>query len=513
MERLLNMLNSSCKWLQNMAILYKAICVITIPIVLKYLDIIRVNIIFQYIFLGVLGFLLCFILFSIIAFYKGVFAVSAIIINDNHEVLLVYDEKEGIYKQPGGHYKTNKLAFRKELLTPYNFILKIIENETDLRLEDISIINFYGILGEEKISNFYKGESLLGKYANNIMSLAPIYVLKEISERKKTSGEKFHIDFFYAFKITNEINETHNLKFFKITDMEEKAKVNKIHKDLIKVSEDIIMQYKKMKYPVSNIRFCTFSNKQGKKIYWRITKRCNANCYYCISRSQRTQENHNYTDKELDDIIKKLNDGNYEKIIITGGEPFTIEKLGDILAKVSEQVDCCDEISVCTNALAWNDIYVKKLFDIEKVKKFVVSVDAYTENTYCKSKGIQNTSHSLAHVLKFIKEAYLYGKDVTVNVMISKSLMDKTQEYVDFWRNNDFKDISLSYPVHSGQNYKHKVFDTYNMILKGKYGDMSFCNSFELILSDCDNNNCPNSSNIHSIDITEFHQNCIDNHR
>ena len=49
--------------------------------------------------LGVIPISLCmFYIFRRFAFYRGVFAVSAIIINEKHEILLIKDEKNNLKK-------------------------------------------------------------------------------------------------------------------------------------------------------------------------------------------------------------------------------------------------------------------------------------------------------------------------------------------------------------------------------------------------------------------------------
>lgn len=512
MKKLLTTVKYVCEWLDNLAIIYKS-CIYAIGIIAPYIllavDALKSNTSAQLLAVGWVSFVTCLIVFNNMAFYRGVFAVSAIILNDKHEVLLIYDDKKKIFKQPGGHYKTNKFVFRKELVTPYNLIMDTIEKETGLKRKDLDIIDFYGFSEETKINANCEDPCLLGEYGNNETSFAPIYVLKEISKERKSSGEKLHIDFFYAFKINTKIKNTPKMKFFNISDLRNQDVST--HKDLTKVCDDIVLQYKKMKYPTSNIRFCTFSDKQERKIYWRITKQCNAKCKYCISKSSGCSDSVNYDNNDIEEIINVLNKGQYQKLIITGGEPFLVKEFYKIILKVSEHTEYCDNISICTNALEWNDEFVDNLFSIEKIKKFVVSVDAYKENDFCSLKRIPNTHHYLSQVISFIHRAYENNKEVTINVMISDLFIRKAGEFVNFWRKNGFRDISLSYPVHSKQQNKHKILTIYNNMLSGKYGDMSFCKNIELILSECDTHNCPMISNIHSIDIRTHYTNCIDN--
>lgn len=91
--------------------------------------------------LGIIPIFLCiFYIFRRFAFHRGVFAVSAIIINEKHEILLIKDEKNNLKKQPGGHYRTNKFAFRKELDIPYNFILENIKEETGINSYNLEVM-------------------------------------------------------------------------------------------------------------------------------------------------------------------------------------------------------------------------------------------------------------------------------------------------------------------------------------------------------------------------------------
>lgn len=156
MKKLLTTVKYVCEWLDNLAIIYR-LCIYAIGIIAPYIllavDALKSNTSAQLLAVGWVSFVTCLIVFNNMAFYRGVFAVSAIILNDKHEVLLIYDRKKKMYKQPGGHYKTNRFVFRKELVTPYNLIIKTIEVETGLKKNEVEIIDFYGITEEKQIND------------------------------------------------------------------------------------------------------------------------------------------------------------------------------------------------------------------------------------------------------------------------------------------------------------------------------------------------------------------------
>lgn len=463
--------------------------------------------------LGIIPIFLCiFYIFRRFAFHRGVFAVSAIIINEKHEILLIKDEKNNLKKQPGGHYRTNKFAFRKELDIPYNFILENIKEETGINSYNLEVISFDNILTKEcKLDaiepKFYDATGL---YKENLLSPAPCYILKESSKKKKTSGEYFHIDLFYAFKYNGKIKEIRNdLEFVSLDRI---SQDKRIHQDLAIVGKQIVSQYKKMKYPSSNIRLCTFSNKQSKKLVWRLTETCNAKCRYCISKSSPSNEMVDLSEETINSSLEKIINGKYEKVILTGGEPLLLkETLMQIVKELSESAFDCKEISICTNALHWDNEFIEELCKCSKLNKFVVSVDSFNESKFCRIKGLKSQNNNLIKINRFIDLVKSKNIKVTVNVVASKELLSEPKKYVDYWRKNEYNDISISFPVYFEPPFtRHHLLKIYNQIINGEYGDMSFCKNLELILPDCEQSKCNPPITIHSINKGDFMERCID---
>ena len=455
-----------------------------------------------------------FFFFRFFAFYRGVFAVSAIIFDEKDNILLIKDDVDGeLYKQPGEHYKTNRFAFsyRKKLKTPYEFIREVIINETGLDDAEFELISlpFDANYTEPKLSELRGNEGRdFGPYKENFLTPAPWCIVKEVSEHKKSSGEKFHIDLYYAFRLKKSVDLKNGNILTTITKL--KAGETKTHKDLESVIERIMLEYKKMMYPKCNIRFCTFS-RSDKKVFWRLSSYCNAGCKYCISKSPTKKEMFGLKVEEIDEVIEKIINEGYKKVVLTGGEPLLVDEILDIVTKLSQDL-VPERISICTNGLV-NDLnLINSLCKFEKIDKFVVSVDSYDNNDYIRQKGLKRTGNNneLNNVIQFINTIRGKQKHVTVNVVASKSFIDHPEKFVDFWRKNCFKDISISYPVGINDDFKHRLLDIYNSIINGDYGDVSFCNNMELIIPDCGFEKCQSGDGIHSIVGKTFYDHCID---
>ena len=463
---------------------------------------------------------------------QGVFAVSAIIINENKKLLLIKDEKDNKLKQPGCHYKT--LKFNNELEIPYSKILDNIQEETGIPKE---YLKFIDLSKNGNNGNCLLGDKLIEKektkfigYTNNVITPPPFFIMQEKS-RPKISGAEFYIDAFYAFK--TEINETelkNNGKFYSKDDIDKSIEKQEIYPDLKFVFDNFKRIYQATNFPNSNIRLCTFNTSENENILlWRVTESCNAQCNYCILGSSRqlASEPIRIEDDKIQNVINEISNKNIKKLIISGGEPLLVENLVEIVKKISSKSSC--KITICTNGIKLNDDneydkITSKLKNIENFKKFVISVDHYDEESYIESKKIHGNNFRLSDLERIIKKLRNDGFDIFVNVMGTDYFTANPKKYVKYWREHNFNKLSISYPINCDNSNekkpkkkserklekesekesikydKFKLKRVYDEIIQGEHGDVSFFdkNGLELIIPDCYYGYCPHDKIFHA---------------
>ena len=456
------------------------------------------------------GLILTFLSIRIVKKYylpKGVFAVSAIIINDNMNLLLIKEKiNEKIrYKQPGGHYRTNKLLKNNQIVTPYVKLMRDIEEKIAIDSSNLEFIDLseFRNKNEEKLGDLVKAKDK-GKYQGyekNIISPPPFLIMNEISDKPKSSGELFHVDMFYAFRLLNSDSiDNEKLEFKSKNEIFELADKKEVHSDLVYVFDNFEKIYKTTNYPKPNIRMCTFDTSKEKNILlWRITQNCNADCEYCLVNCAKKNKTIQISKDVIQSVIDGMKNNDVKKLIISGGEPLLIENLYDIIRKITIVVSSCESITVCTNGIKFTDIdYYNKnivpLKNIHKFKKFVISIDHYEESTYLELKKA-NSDFRLSDLIESIDKLRHDNFSVAINVMATDEFLASPSEYVCFWKENRFEKVSISFPIKCDNVRKFRIKTIYDEIISGFYGDISFLDktSLELIIPDCDYEHCPNS--------------------
>jgi organic radical activating enzyme len=472
---------------------------------------------------------------------KGVFAVSAIIVNEKMELLLYKDKRDGTYKQPGGHYVTNKLKRNNELEKPYSKIFNHIKEDTGI---DESYFEFIDLSKYQ-----YKDEITLGKiineeteyqdvqgnfmgYEENVIIPPPFFIMQEKSKPKiDMSGVKYYIDMFYTFKIKANEDEykrllNDNAKFYSTSEINKLINNNeKVYPDLIFVYDKFKKAYSTTHYPKSNIRFCTFDTYKNKNILlWRITEKCNAKCDYCFLKSgtlstlvKSAKSNApEINDSIVKTVIEKITENKIQKVIISGGEPLLVKNLVDIIKKIAAKATC-ESITICTNGIKLKDhnFYRKilELKNIKKFKKFVISIDHHNEDSY-KSIKKHEEDFRLSDLIEVINKLKKDKFKVFINVVATDDFLADPDGYVEYWRNNNIKNLSISYPIKCDNQRKFELKSIYDRIISGDFGDVSFLdeNGLELIIPDCEYKYCPHSDNkIFHVDSSgDFSEGCIE---
>lgn len=466
------------------------------------------------IILGVLFWFLYYIVFlKKLFFQRGVFAVASIIIDDENKILLINDN--GFYKQPGSFYRTNTLMFNSSLETPFTKIVSTIKKETGLSWSDIELIDlsYFGHQDEVSVKSVLKTkkeEKFFEDCLRHRIVPPPFYILKEIGGTK-SSKEPYHITSYYAFRVVNKTSAYESVEWKTIPEFKE---LKNSYKDLSFIIDKLIFIYKLTNFPKLNIRLCRFNNK-NQTLLWRLNNDCNASCDYCIVKTKKTNECRNLS-VNVDNIVKDINSSGVNKVVISGGEPFLVKNLDEILSAIDKSA--VKKISICTNGINYNNQL--SLFEdvkdnkYKKFDKFVVNLDSCNVTEFKKIKGLNgNQDIAYNNALKFINECVVNSISFTINIVGHTYFLNNIEEYVSFWKENGIKKITISSPVGGEYSFKSLLLDKYQKILEGKYGDVSFFEEIELNLPICEEKGCINTRNIFTIDEDgTYYDDCLDAH-
>lgn len=105
------------------------------------------------------------------------------------------------------------------------------------------------------------------------------------------------------------------------------------------------------------------------KIFFDITKLCNANCKYCFTNSSSTKDKAELSNDEILKTFIEIRKNKINKVSIGGGEPF----LKDIVKIINDNRDM--QISITTNGTILNDDIIKCLQENQNVK-VTISLDS-----------------------------------------------------------------------------------------------------------------------------------------
>lgn len=439
---------------------------------------------------------------------RGVFSVAAIIVDDDNNILLIEDDK-GFHMQPGSYYRTNRPRLLGKLETPYCKILNTIEKETGLQDIDIELIDL-SYFGEKKeytlkeaLGKDVKKLHFYDKYLKHTISPPPFFIIQEYGNNK-SSQEEFHIAMYYGFKLKEKKNTGKNISFRNISEFESMD----VYRDLIYVYNRFITIYKKTNYPTFNIRLCRFNDKI-KTVCWRLTDHCSAHCPHCFINTKLNTEPV-AVNIDFESLYTKIARHRIEKLIISGGEPFLISNLPEIVENVNDSP--IKKFSICTNGINFDQQIdlINEIKNYKKFDKFVISIEAYNNKKYRVNKGIKN-ERSFTMVLEFLHKCQSLNIPFNVNVIGNTFFLSNTERFIDFWRKEKIENITISFPVKSEENTKTDLLRKYQEIIDGQHGDVSFLKSLELIMPVCEDSNCPSGTHIFSIDKNGiFYPKCVD---
>lgn len=161
--------------------------------------------------------------------------------------------------------------------------------------------------------------------------------------------------------------------------------------------------------------------KDGGRVLWEITNKCNYKCKYCIFNSGICNDVE-LTYEDIKNVIDALKVKNFKYLKITGGEPFIRKDIIDILKYASDK-DMVVDIS--TNASLINKSMIKYLKDIN-LDMIHVSLDGSNKETHEIVRGV-NTYERTIRGIKLLKETNKY---IRIGTVIFKDNEDYLEDIV-----------------------------------------------------------------------------------
>ncbi len=474
----------------------------------------------------------------------GVFAVSAIIITNDNRIILTQRKEEDKWIQPGTYIRTNIIYNKDDSIpkfnTPQKELLNRIYVDTGINESNLEYVDVFSSSIYEDIHTLNLVQDPIGRtndLKDNYLSPSPFLIQYEHSESLKTSQTHTHIDMFYIFRLkesidfslieqqiqedtfTKEKYKFKKIKDFSLDDIKEMVLHNPrtIYRDMYVLCEYAMKCYRRYKLQNSLVmRHCTF-NTNNHILLIRTSNYCNGGCQYCLMSDKRIkyQNGHNISIESLFNALvnnKSKIKSDDIKLIISGGEPFIIDNLIDrVVIKIIEMPEYRDKItklSICTNGTLCTDPSVKEqitnLYNTCKKNnisfKFVLDIPGYDKRSY---KSLTRMDNGWDKLNTFIDFLNLNKIPYCGNVVISKTFKKKKAEYIKYWKDKSFFDITLSYVIKNSANdnsaylSKDECQAEYRDIISGEY-PTEFMHNIDLAIPECNDKYCQ-SDNIFSI--------------
>ena len=182
-------------------------------------------------------------------------------------------------------------------------------------------------------------------------------------------------------------------------------------------------------------------------VCWQITTKCNLNCKYCLSSSNRYGD-YGLSTQEAKKIIKQLGQLGVNRLDFTGGEPLLRKDLKELIGYSKE-----NNINtiVTTNTTLLNDENIKwlKLADLVQV-----SIDG-PKKIHNNQRNADVYNNTIENIIKLKNE----GCKVRLNSFIFNSNKEYVQDLIDLSKKlNLFSHLFIIFtPQGRGRNYPEEI--------------------------------------------------------
>lgn len=218
-----------------------------------------------------------------------------------------------------------------------------------------------------------------------------------------------------------------------------------------------------------NIEFCL-----PDVIIWEITNFCPLDCKHCYLENKNQSM---ITKKDIDKILKVVDESGVFQVQITGGEALTHPRFGNI---VSNLIDRGIIVSVSTSGMILNDNILESLCKLKKVAGSYVRVSL--DGNEKMHNFVRNNFASYKNAVKFIQEMVKNGVECQISTIISNQSESEIEELVCFSKKLGVSLVEIGLVINTGNALKNNFVSNmevskYSMFLKSlslKYSDENF---------------------------------------
>ena len=141
----------------------------------------------------------------------------------------------------------------------------------------------------------------------------------------------------------------------------------------------------------------------SKKLWIYTNFDCNLKCSYCVAESSPTAPRNSLNLTDIQRVVDEAIDLEFEKVFLTGGEPFILADIFEIIAYSSARL----ETTVLTNALLFKGKKLEKLRAITNGNlRIQVSLDGGAPEHHDPFRGDGTWAKTVDGIIFFIKEGY-----------------------------------------------------------------------------------------------------------
>ncbi len=196
------------------------------------------------------------------------------------------------------------------------------------------------------------------------------------------------------------------------------------------------------KINIMNNNFCLFSApRDGKKLVWEVTSRCNMKCKHCCSNASLSSDCDSFNLSE--DILDEIMNSGIKDFYISGGEPFIEQNLMNFLKYLKKNNK---RVNVATNGYLFTEKLIKDLSEI-KINLLHLSLDGHKASIYNHLRG----GDFFDKVVENIKILVKYGIPVRLGCIIWKKNEKYLEKMVNFCISLGVQELRLGSIVKVGR--------------------------------------------------------------
>ncbi len=167
-------------------------------------------------------------------------------------------------------------------------------------------------------------------------------------------------------------------------------------------------------------------------VFLELTKKCNLRCEHCYVPDYNTSDNKIKTNQiklnNVYDLIAQIHEMGVMELQLTGGEPFILPYILDIIKEVQRKLIPC---SIFTNGTLMTEKIFRYISKNNYGLIFYISLDGYqkTHDFFRRAPG------SFDKTIKTVRKLIQIGCDVRINTVISKHNIAEMPKFIEFIKN------------------------------------------------------------------------------